>query len=183
MGGTLNAYTSREQTVYIARVFKDDVPKAVDILADILLNSELSKSAIESERSTILREMEEVNKDDSEVIFDQLHAAAFQGTPLGRTILGPSENIKSITRDHLQNYIKTVLMPKAPSDNASWKSSMQTLFKKMLSEFDNADIYFSEGAQELEDNSRAMPIFAYYFESETAPRFIFFKAGVKEVKY
>lgn len=107
MGGSLNAYTSREQTVYLARVFKDDVPKAVDILADILLNSELSASAIEAERGTILREMEEVNKDDGEVIFDQLHAAAYQGTPLGRTILGPAENIKSITRDHLQNYIKT----------------------------------------------------------------------------
>jgi processing peptidase subunit beta len=51
--------------------------------------------------------MEEVNKDTSEVIFDHLHAAAFQGTPLGRTILGPEENIKSITRDNLVKYIQT----------------------------------------------------------------------------
>jgi len=106
MGGSLNAYTSRESTTYIARVFKDDVPKAVEILADILLNSELSESAIEAERSTILREMEEVNKDHGEVIFDHLHAAAFQGTPLGRTILGPVENIKSINRGQLRDYIK-----------------------------------------------------------------------------
>lgn len=42
-----------------------------------------------------------------EVVFDHLHATAFQHTPLGRTILGPAHNIKSITRDDLQNYIKT----------------------------------------------------------------------------
>jgi processing peptidase subunit beta len=106
MGGSLNAYTSREQTVYYAKVFKNDVPKAMDILSDILSNSKFEERYLESERSTILREMEEVNKDTSEVIFDHLHAAAFQGTPLGRTILGPEENIKSITRDNLVQYIQ-----------------------------------------------------------------------------
>lgn len=42
-----------------------------------------------------------------EVIFDHLHATAFQYTPLGRTILGPAQNIMTITKDHLQNYIQT----------------------------------------------------------------------------
>jgi len=107
MGGSLNAYTSREQTVYYAKVFKSDAAKAVDILADILTNSKFEERSLESERSTILREMEEVNKDTSEVIFDHLHAAAYQGTPLGRTILGPEENVKSITRDNLIQYIQT----------------------------------------------------------------------------
>jgi len=107
MGGSLNAYTSREQTVYYAKVFKQDVPKAIDILSDILVNSKFDEKSLESERSTILREMEEVNKDTSEVIFDHLHAAAYQGTPLGRTILGPVENVKSITRDNLVQYIQT----------------------------------------------------------------------------
>jgi processing peptidase subunit beta len=79
MGGTLNAYTSREQTVYYVKCFKNDVPKAVEILSDILQNSKLENSAIESERGTILRESEEVNKDFGEVIFDHLHAAAYQG--------------------------------------------------------------------------------------------------------
>ena len=61
MGGHLNAYTSREQTVYYAKVFKKDVEKAMDILADILTNSLLKKDAIEQERGVILREMEEVS--------------------------------------------------------------------------------------------------------------------------
>mmetsp|Transcript_550 Transcript_550/g.811 ORF Transcript_550/g.811 Transcript_550/m.811 type:complete len:463 (+) Transcript_550:32-1420(+) len=107
MGAHLNAYTSREQTVYYAKVFKNDVPKAVQILADILQNSLLDEGAIKRERDVILRESVEVNKQYEEVILDELHNTAFMGTGLGRTILGPDENIKNLTRDDLQSYIKT----------------------------------------------------------------------------
>ena len=54
----------------------------------------------------ILREQEEVDKQHEEVVFDHLHATAFQGQPLGRTILGPKENIASIQREDLVSYIK-----------------------------------------------------------------------------
>ncbi|KAF2273414.1 mitochondrial-processing peptidase-like protein subunit beta [Westerdykella ornata] len=107
MGGHLNAYTSRENTVYYAKALNSDVPAAVDILADILQNSKLEPQAIERERDVILREQEEVDKQLEEVVFDHLHATAFQGQPLGRTILGPKENIQSIQRSDLENYIKT----------------------------------------------------------------------------
>ncbi|CAD6500078.1 BgTH12-04181 [Blumeria graminis f. sp. triticale] len=107
MGGHLNAYTSRENTVYYAKAFNSDVPATVNILSDILQNSKLDKSAIERERDVILRESEEVEKQLEEVVFDHLHATAFQGQPLGRTILGPAENIESIQRDDLVSYIKT----------------------------------------------------------------------------
>ena len=106
MGGHLNAYTSREQTVYFAKVFKNDVGRAVEILSDILLNSRLDEAAIERERDVILREMSEVNKQQEELVLDHLHATAFQGTGLGRTILGPEENIRSLTRADLVNYIQ-----------------------------------------------------------------------------
>ncbi|KAK9272857.1 hypothetical protein L1049_003235 [Liquidambar formosana] len=107
MGGHLNAYTSREQTTYYAKVMEKDVPNALDILADILQNSRFAESQINRERNVILREMEEVEGQTEEVIFDHLHATAFQYTPLGRTILGPAQNIKTITKAHLQNYIST----------------------------------------------------------------------------
>lgn len=60
MGGHLNAYTSREQTTYFAKVLGGDVGNAVDILGDILQNSVLEEEKIVRERSVILREMEEV---------------------------------------------------------------------------------------------------------------------------
>lgn len=79
LGAHLNAYTSREQTVYYAKSFKKDIGKTVDIISDILQNSKLEESAIERERDVILREQEEVDKIMEEVVFDHLHAVAFQG--------------------------------------------------------------------------------------------------------
>lgn len=105
MGAHLNAYTSREQTVYYAKCFAKDVDRSMDILADILQNPLLDEGAIDRERHVILREMQEVETNLQEVIFDHLHAVAFQGTPLSYNILGPTENIKSISRTDLQDYI------------------------------------------------------------------------------
>lgn len=123
IGAHLNAYTSREQTVYYAKSFRKDVGVAVDIISDILQNSKLENSAIERERDVILREQQEVDKQLEEVVFDHLHSVAFAGTyerlsastvthnnlgqPLGRTILGPKANILSISRDDLASYINT----------------------------------------------------------------------------
>lgn len=83
------------------------MPKAVDILSDILQHSVLEAGAIERERGVILREMEEVEKEAEEVLFDHLHATAFQFTSLGRPILGSAANVRSITRDDLVAYIGT----------------------------------------------------------------------------
>lgn len=105
MGAHLNAYTSREQTVYYAKCLSKDLPKAVEILSDIIQNSKFGESEIERERSVILREMQEVETNLQEVVFDHLHSVAFQQTPLGMTILGPTENIKTIARQDLVEYI------------------------------------------------------------------------------
>ena len=107
LGAHLNAYTSREQTVYFARVFKNDLKQGVDILGDILQNSTLDPHAIEQERGVILREMEEIDKTTEEVLLDKLHLACFRDSSLGYTILGPEENIRSIKREHLKSYIDT----------------------------------------------------------------------------
>lgn len=107
MGAHVNAYTSREQTVYYAKCLSKDVDHAVEILSDILLNSTLGENEIERERGVILREMQEVEQNLQEVVFDHLHSCAFQGTPLGMTILGPTKNIKSITRENLLEYTST----------------------------------------------------------------------------
>lgn len=107
LGAHLNAYTSREQTVYYAKCLSKDVPKLLEILSDIVQNSKLSEPQIERERGVILREMQEVESNLQEVVFDHLHATAYQGTPLGQTILGPTRNINTIGRVDLQNYINS----------------------------------------------------------------------------
>ncbi|KAF5397446.1 Mitochondrial-processing peptidase subunit beta [Paragonimus heterotremus] len=105
-GAHLNAYTSREMTVYYAKCFTQDMPWAVELLSDILKNSKFESNQIERERGVILREMEEIESNYQEVIFDYLHATAYQGTPLGRTILGPVENVKSLKATDLREFIK-----------------------------------------------------------------------------
>ncbi|XP_078438450.1 putative mitochondrial-processing peptidase subunit beta, mitochondrial [Wolffia australiana] len=74
MGGHLNAYISREQTTYYAKVAFGDVPKAMEILANILQNSRFSEASINWERNVILCKMEEVEGQAEEVIFDHLQA-------------------------------------------------------------------------------------------------------------
>lgn len=106
MGAHLNAYTSREQTVYYAKSFKSDIPKSVEILADILQNSTLSNEGIERERDVILREQQEVEKQMEEVVFDHLHATAFQGTPWHPIHDNPIIMIKAVllySTEHLLN--------------------------------------------------------------------------------
>lgn len=103
-GSYMNAHTSREYTAFTSHCLKNDVDRSVDSLADVLLNSKFDPAAINAERSTILREMEEVNTNIEEVLFDNLHTTAFQGSSLGFTILGPKENIQKISRQQMVNY-------------------------------------------------------------------------------
>lgn len=67
---------------------------AVEILADVVQNCGLEDSQIEKERNTILQEMQEIDTNLTDVVFDYLHATAYQGTPLARTVEGTTENIK-----------------------------------------------------------------------------------------
>lgn len=111
MGAHLNAYTTREQTVYQIRCFINDMPRCMDILSDIIKNSKLCKKSIENEREVIIREMEEVNKSEEEAIFDDLHSEIYRGSKLGNTILGPKENIMNISRSDLVDYINENYTP------------------------------------------------------------------------
>eukprot|EP00906_Rhabdomonas_costata_P027860 RCo039561 len=106
MGAHLNAYTSREHTCYYVKCFKKDVPEAVDILSDILLNSRRSEADVEAERRTILEEKEDVESRIDEVLMDHLHTGAFEGSGNGLTILGTPENIeKRINKKLIDDFV------------------------------------------------------------------------------
>ncbi|EMG46865.1 Mitochondrial processing peptidase beta subunit [Candida maltosa Xu316] len=107
IGSQINAYTSRENTVYYTKCIATDISQNIDILSDLLTNSKLDTRAIENEKHVILQESDEVDKMYDEVVFDHLHAVAFKNQDLGRTILGPREIIKIINRQNLVDYITT----------------------------------------------------------------------------
>jgi len=109
MGAHLNAFTSREMTVYYMQVFKKNVPNAMDILSDMLLNSKYDHAMLEAEKDTILQELEEVNKDSMEILLENVYNNAYPEHMMGQPILGDRGNIKSVTRDmvthfHAANY-------------------------------------------------------------------------------
>ncbi|KAL5368861.1 mitochondrial processing peptidase beta subunit [Cryptosporidium parvum] len=135
LGAHLNAYTTREQTVYQIRCFNQDLPKCMDLLSDIIKNSKFCKSAIEQEKGVVLREMEEVSKSEEEIIFDDLHKEMYKNHPLGNTILGPKENILGFKREDLINYIRTNYIPEKMMilgvgniDHNSFKNIAETYF-------------------------------------------------------
>ncbi|WP_299772106.1 pitrilysin family protein [uncultured Tateyamaria sp.] len=105
VGGYINAYTSREVTAYYARVLENDVPLALDVLADILLDPVFDQSEIEVERGVILQEIGQALDTPDDVIFDWLQEQAYPEQPLGRTILGPSERVSSFGRADLSRFV------------------------------------------------------------------------------
>jgi predicted Zn-dependent peptidase len=105
VGGYINAYTSREMTAYYARVLAEDVPLALDVIADILLNPAFSPEEIEVERGVILQEIGQAHDTPDDIIFDWLQEEAYPGQPMGRPILGPPTNISAFTRDDLAGFV------------------------------------------------------------------------------
>ncbi|WJZ80119.1 hypothetical protein VitviT2T_000059 [Vitis vinifera] len=105
MGGHLSACTSREHTAYCAEVMDENVPKALDLLSDMLQHSCFREDQMERERDLILQQIKEAEGPSKDIIFDHLHATAFQYTPLGRTVLGSAKNIKTIHKSHIKDYI------------------------------------------------------------------------------
>ncbi len=105
VGGHMNAYTSREQTAYYAKVLADDVPVAVDLIADIVQNSVFDPAELDRERSVIVQEIAQVNDTPDDVIFDHFQTAAFPDQGLGRPVLGTSEVVRSVPRQSLVDYV------------------------------------------------------------------------------
>lgn len=105
VGGYLNAYTSRETTAYYARVLKEHVPLALDILADILQFSTFAPEELEKERTVILQEIGQTLDTPDDIIFDYFQEKAFPHQAMGRPILGTAETVRSFMSEDLRSYI------------------------------------------------------------------------------
>jgi len=105
VGGYINAYTSREMTAYYARVLAEDVPLALDVIADIVLNPAFDAREIELERGVILQEIGQALDTPDDVIFDWLQEAAYPGQAIGRPILGPAARVKGFGRADLAGFV------------------------------------------------------------------------------
>jgi len=105
VGGYLNAYTSRESTAYHARILKGDVPLAMDLIADILLNSTFDTEEFAREQSVILQEIGQTEDTPDDIIFDYFQALCYPDHPLGQPILGTEAIVRSLTPEIVKGYM------------------------------------------------------------------------------
>ena len=105
VGGHLNAYTSRESTVYYATVLKENADLALDILSDILMDSIFAEDELARERTVVLQEIGQANDTPDDIIFDTFQKTAYPDQPLGRAILGTSDIVGRMRRKTLKGYM------------------------------------------------------------------------------
>lgn len=105
LGGTLNAFTSREYTCYYARLLDEHLGTGLDILSDILTNSLFAAAEVERERQVILEEIKDQLDTPSDIIHDRFASIAWSGHPLGRPIIGNPTTVGAVTRESLLDYL------------------------------------------------------------------------------
>ena len=105
VGGQLNAYTTREQTAYYAKVLHEDAGLALDLIADMLQHSTLDEGELVRERTVVLQEIGQAADTPDDIIFDHFQATAYPGQPLGRPVLGTEEIVGALSRSALVDYI------------------------------------------------------------------------------
>jgi predicted Zn-dependent peptidase len=106
VGGELNAYTTKEETVIYTSFLNEFFPRAVDLLADILLNSTFPEKEVEKEKAVIRDEINMYKDNPSEDIFDCFDELVFPNHPLGRNILGTVKSLKAFKRAHIIGFIQ-----------------------------------------------------------------------------
>ena len=111
VGGAVNAYTSREITAYYMKVLKEDIALSIDIISDILQNSAFDSGELDRERGVILQEIGMYLDTPDDVVFDKWQEVAYPNQPMGRSVLGSSEIIKTISRDQVEAFMKNYYRP------------------------------------------------------------------------
>ncbi|RKY61092.1 MAG: insulinase family protein [Candidatus Neomarinimicrobiota bacterium] len=106
LGGALNAFTGKNVTCYYARLMGEHLATGVDVLADLIKNPDFKEAELEREKGVIIEEIREIEDTPSDIIFDYFTEQLFPNHPIGRSIQGSIENIRSLTIDHLIDFIR-----------------------------------------------------------------------------
>ena len=111
VGASYNAFTSKERTAYYAKVSSQYLDTALDVITDIFLNSALPSKEITKERGAIIQEIDMYEDIPMRTVGNVFDALMFPDDPLGRTILGPKENIRSFSRKDFADYLNKHYTP------------------------------------------------------------------------
>ena len=111
VGGDLNAFTTKTNTVYYSAILKDHLPRAIDLLTDIVFHSIYPQKEINKEVEVICDEIESYNDSPAELIYDEFENIIFRGHPLGHSILGTAERVRKFTTEDALRFTQKHYQP------------------------------------------------------------------------
>lgn len=128
VGGDLNAFTNKEETVYHAAVLKENIDRAVDLLTDIVFHSTYPQTEIDKEVEVIVDEIESYNDSPAELVYDLFENAVFGGHPLGHNILGTADKLRRYTTADALRFTRRYYRP----DNSVFFAYGDVDFRKLV---------------------------------------------------
>ena len=111
VGGDLNAFTGKEETVYYCTCLSQHVSRAIDLLLDIALQSTYPQEEMQREVEVVIDEIESYQDQPSELIYDEFESLLFPGHPLGRNILGDADTLRTFHSADMQRYARRLYHP------------------------------------------------------------------------
>ena len=111
VGGDLNAFTDKEETVYYCTTLRQHLGRALELLLDITLCSTFPQQEVEREVEVVIDEIESYNDQPSELIYDEFESLLFPGHPLGRNILGSADRLRQFVSSDLQRFVRRLYRP------------------------------------------------------------------------
>ena len=138
LGGELNAFTNKEDTVFYCAIQAKHLKKAVDVLCDIVFHSTYPQSEVEKECEVVCDEIESYEDSPAELIFDEIENILFEGHPLGHNILGTSGQVRQYTSEDARSFTSRYYRPNNCVFFASGDINFKELTKLLGKNTDNS---------------------------------------------
>lgn len=151
VGGDLNAFTTKEETFIYSTFLKEYFPRAVELLGDIIFNSEFPQIQINREREVVLDEIDSYDDNPSELIYDDFENLMFSGHDIGHYILGEPHTLNSFNSDNVNSFVKRQYQ----TSKMVFFSFGKTPFSKVLK---LTEKYFNIKQESVEAKNRVAPI-------------------------
>lgn len=156
VGGDLNAYTGKEETVYYTAFLKEHFSRAIDLLTDIVFGSTYPQPEMNKEVEVVIDEIESYNDSPAELIFDEFENLIFKGHPLGRNILGEADKLRQFRSEDVQRFVRRNYRP----ENMVFFLYGQVPGKKIVDTLNKAIAHVS-GSLQTES-----PLYPYLFKQK-----------------
>jgi len=144
VGGDLNAFTNKEDTIFYAAILKEHLMRAVDLLTDIVFNSEYPEQELVHEADVICDEIESYNDSPAELIYDEFENMLFKDHPLGHNILGTREQVKTFSSADARRFTSRYYHP----SQAIFFAYGDIPFEKLVRRLENISV------READDNEQ-----------------------------